>query len=101
VNEPVSVVDELKHGDWVVKVKLATFNVLPLPWVNEVVKPMSCDPVRVALQLPLMLPELEFPPPQAIRVTARPSKMTPAKYFIENSLWVQNPLCAEKLRSQR
>ena len=75
-NDPVSVPPEAKHEDVVVNVKFDTVTAEPLLWVRDVVKPNAGEPfalVRVALQFPLMLPEVECPLPHPARTRAKNS----------------------------
>jgi hypothetical protein len=75
---------EAKHGDDVVKLKLATVTSVPLLGVSDVVKPNAGELsvlVSVAVQLPLMLPELELPPPHALRTKPTAIIITIPKHF--------------------
>src|SRR5207302_10531724 len=62
-NVPVSVSPEAKHDEFDEKVNLLTLTVPSLFSMIEVVKLKFCEPVRVAVQFPLMLAGLFEPQP--------------------------------------
>jgi hypothetical protein len=81
-NDPVSVLAVPKHESFsVLNVKLVTLTLLPLIWVKDVPKAKAgplglLGSVRVAVQVPLIFPELLLvePPPQAASI--RPSNIS-------------------------
>ena len=71
VNDPVSESPDSKHGDDVEKLKFVTLNDWSPLTLSDVVK-LKAVFVRVAVQLPLMLPELlEFPQATSTTISAR------------------------------
>src|ERR1700688_4119526 len=86
VNPPVAVEPEAKHGLEVVKFRLVTLTLLPLLWVNVVVKLNTGDPPELefrsaAVQFPLMMLPLELDPHPA-RISAIPSTKIVPSVFI-------------------
>lgn len=82
VKVPLAVAPASKHDCEVVKLRLVTLTALPL-WVRVAVKLISCVPVRVAVQLPLMVLLELFP--QAVSASAMKSMIAMLKGFIESS----------------
>jgi hypothetical protein len=76
-NDPVSVPAVPKHESFsVVNVRFVTLTPVPLVCVKVVVKAKAgplllFGSVKVAVQFPLMFPELLEPPPQALTISAR------------------------------
>jgi hypothetical protein len=84
VKDPVSVSPEAKHGDELVKLKLVTVTSVPLLCVSEVVNLKAGELsvlVSDAVQFPLMLPEFELPPPQALSTNPSATSITIPKHL--------------------
>jgi len=83
-NEPLSVSPEAKQGELVVNWKFVMFSD-PSPFsTSDVAKLKTVElllPIRVAFQVPLIFPDLEFEP-QPTRITPSTSNIATANCFI-------------------
>lgn len=85
MNDPVSVTAEVKQPVEVVNVRFVPVTVLPLLCVREVVNAKAgvlSALVKLAVQLPLSVFELELPPPHAVKIRAMATENTRPSCFI-------------------